>query len=418
MRLQFILLFFLAASFTGCSTDEQTSGILELPSGSTYNLDREGQILKIAIQSNMEWQVSGSTNWCQPDKLTGYGNDTIRFNIGANISSHERIATLVLKNNEVSKSIRINQSGSTTEYHYKLPIIFHILYNDPNSPEQNVSAEHLSRIIGECNAMYAGTNNSTNMNLEFVLADHDANGNKLKEPGIERIQWASSTTMSCDAFMKDENIVPYLWNLNNYINIFIYTFDEENVLGISYLPYTFSSNSLEGLAHGDRYVTNPTLDYPHCVSVNNTSVFTKNPYLNVPDLTLTLAHELGHYLGLFHVFIANDGTDDYCSDTYTYDRAAYENWLSSLTKPLPLSELTIRISPENIKFTSDNIMDYDFSYLNQFTANQKERVRHVLENSPMIPGPKLEISRTRSNPELDIPEARTIKWTRNNWLVR
>ena len=45
-------------------------------------------------------------------------------------------------------------------------------------------------------------------------------------------------------------------------------------------------------------------------------------------------------------------------------------------------------------FISTNIMDYFIGYKNQFTANQRIRIRHVLNYSPLIPGPKLNSSRT------------------------
>lgn len=55
-------------------------------------------------------------------------------------------------------------------------------------------------------------------------------------------------------------------------------------------------------------------------------------------------------------------------------------------------------------------MDYAISYSNQFTLNQRERIRHVLSYSPLIPGPKKGDIDTRALNEgpLDLP-IRTIK---------
>ncbi|MDE6451752.1 MAG: hypothetical protein K2L23_05595, partial [Odoribacter sp.] len=39
-------------------------------------------------------------------------------------------------------------------------------------------------------------------------------------------------------------------------------------------------------------------------------------------------------------------------------------------------------------FISRNVMDYDYTYQDEFTEDQYKRIRHVLENSPLIPGIK------------------------------
>ena len=63
---------------------------------------------------------------------------------------------------------------------------------------------------------------------------------------------------------------------------------------------------------------------------------------------------------------------------------------------------------EGESFISTNIMDYFCSYQNRFTANQYSRVRHVLENSPLIPGPK-NIITTKVAREDIVPAARAIE---------
>lgn len=56
-------------------------------------------------------------------------------------------------------------------------------------------------------------------------------------------------------------------------------------------------------------------------------------YRNPNDSTKNLAHELGHYLGLHHVFAEdkngyadNCNDTDYCQDTPSYNRNKYNVW--------------------------------------------------------------------------------------------
>jgi len=102
-----------------------------------------------------------------------------------------------------------------------------------------------------------------------------------------------------------------------------------------------------------------------------------------------MVHDLGHYLGLHHVFAEDncDSETDYCDDTPSYNRKEYETWLSQNSE-LTIQEKYQRKGCDGMEFTSYNTMDYTYSYMDNFTADQFLRVRHVLEYSPLIPGPK------------------------------
>lgn len=318
----------------------------------------------------------------------------------------------------------------TEDNQYKIPVVFHVLYNNKNNQNQYIEKDWLPKVLARCNQLYANKINNgdtekkgLDVNVEFVLATTNPQGNALPEHGVNRVQWATPT-MDCQIFMNESNQTnaALLWDLNRYINIFIYTFTTENVLGISHIPYASSTHPLDGLLAGDRYFQNAKTSYPHCVSINNQYIYDipEDGYYSDSDITATLAHELGHYLGLFHAFgVSEDGNGwetntDYCDDTPNYERSAYESWLTNYLSTTPenevrFSEMIKRTSSTGEQFNARNIMDYYVCWSDEFTSDQRKRVRHVLAYSPLVPGLRYDAPSTRAIMDAEIPPIRTIE---------
>lgn len=415
MKTRFISLLSFIWILIGCSDSDANTATLEISPSAFNDIDSQGSTIKVSITCNSTWTVSSNQTWCVPNKQNGSNDEELVITIHTNTTTKKRDAVLTIISQKVTKTVKIAQMATSTpptgEHHYKLPVIFHVLYNDRNDRKQYVEQNRLAKIINACNLMYknkkyqnANNNISQDMNLEFVMATEDPNGSTLEEAGIERIEWPTSS-ISCEEFMSDKNrqkskeYAKMLWNPRLYINIFVYKFTEKNILGISHLPYVLSSYPLAGLNRGDYYMTHE-VDYPHCVSINNTYIYDNGndrEYYST-DVYNTLAHELGHYLGLYHAFFEPEEDEDpdgckdtdYCIDTPSYNITSYTDWLTSInTDEYTFNELCTRKRCEGNDYISHNIMDYAICYSDQFTPDQRKRIRHVLSYSPLIPDVKL-----------------------------
>ena len=430
MKTRLIFLLPLLWILIGC--DDSDSATLNISESKFDNISASGESLTIDITCSSSWTVTSNKQWCIPNTQKGENDGKLILTINANLESSSRTATVTIISHKVSKTIQITQNGSTNtaeEYHYQLPVIFHVFYKDANDPLQKVSSSRLSAILDKVNSLYKNKKSRVDMNLTFTLATTDKNGATLPNPGVEYIQWPESYPIDCDDFMNDESgkYVKYLWDPNSYINIMVYNFYSDPnfnfvTLGIAHIPFsTTGNNYLEGLSETkNSHLTLANLKFPLCVSINSLYIneeSTPTEYTTV-DVTVTLAHELGHYLGLHHVFAeTTNGTcedTDYCKDTKCYNKQEYDSYCDYIYEneeaKYTFENLVKRTGCDGIEFISYNIMDYAISYSNQFTQNQRERIRHVLSYSPLIPGPKKGDINTRALNEgpLDLP-IRTIK---------
>jgi zinc-dependent metalloproteinase lipoprotein len=267
------------------------------------------------------------------------------------------------------------------------------------------------------------------MCVDFVLAQKDDQGNTLATPGIEYIKWTGDS-IDVNKFMNDQTGVykKYIWDPNDYINIMMFPFKQEansstTTLGISDLPYTTNDHELDGLTVS-KYTTLTlnNLKYAYCSAINSTFAGSNydswrytlshkysdwNINSSIYDISVTIAHEMGHYLGLHHNFTENANGDmadscadtDYCEDTPSYNRIEYEDTLGHEVAKMIIANggglsitnfhtLVKRANCSNANFDSHNLMDYSFSNCDNFTDDQRTRIRHVLYYSPLIPGPK------------------------------
>lgn len=416
--------------FTNCKDSDTDPTELILSESSFSNISSSGEEFDIDISCTNAWTVSNPASWCNVTPEKGTGNQKISLSVGANLETTSRTTTITISSGRTKKTIEVSQGGATStidNYHYELPVIFHVMYQNEKDPLQYVSQTRLAEILSMVNEMYKNEVNSVNMNLTFTLADTDPNGASLDNPGVEYVQWTESYPIDCEKFMNDNSgsYVKYLWDPNRYINVMIYNFsaDESSgttTLGISHLPFTTTgNNSLEGLnetSHSSLSLKN--LKFPYCASINSLYI-NEHSYGNnykPTDVTVTVAHELGHYLGLHHVFTEKDDDKtsscedtDYCEDTPSYDKQAYDDYYTYIIKHDEpknfFAKLVKRTNCSGLEFISYNIMDYAVSYSNQFTNDQRNRIRHVLTYSPLIPGPKKGQNRTKaaSDEPLDLP---------------
>ena len=327
-----------------------------------------------------------------------------------------------------------NTSASLNAYYvYKLPVVFHVLYVDAKDATQRVPASRLQTIINNVNDLLEGDiyGKSANLNVRLVMAAYDENGKKLSTPGVDYIQLTGDYPIDPNEVMTDRTgkYSKYIWDPNEYVNIMLYHFaqnDDNNgaTLGISHIPYTFEGDDeLEGLtALKVKTLTKSMIDFAYCSSINsvyindestryNRSDKGKAGYTyNSSDINVTIAHELGHYLGLLHTYTERDGEQvdscgdtDYCTDTPSYNRNEYDTYLTDYLKKhsgerMTMNDLVKRASCDGNTFESTNMMDYSIGYAYAFSEEQKKRVRNVLYYSPLIPGPKKNRTEdTRSN---------------------
>ena len=255
---------------------------------------------------------------------------------------------------------------------YTIPVVVHVIHNgDPIGTDENISdAQILSQIqvMNEDFRKIAGTpgdGSGVDVEIEFCMAQYDPSGNPTN--GIDRIdlgQASWNTNASIEGTLKPST----QWDPTLYLNMWTCRFGGSmaGILGYAQFP---DASGLGGLnATGGAANTDGVI---MAFDAFGSSAIAPGGSYNAPyDLGRTTTHEVGHWLGLRHIW-GDDvcGVDDFCADTPESDDANYNC-------------ATGHVSCGTVDMV-ENYMDYsNDACMNVFTADQKARMIVVMNNSP------------------------------------
>ncbi|WP_163381237.1 T9SS-dependent choice-of-anchor J family protein [Cyclobacterium sp. SYSU L10401] len=269
--------------------------------------------------------------------------------------------------------LRQSQSGSRilNEGIRQIPVVVHIIHQgEPVGTGTNISEAQIldqMRIINEDfqqrNENFSITPDeflgvAASANIEFVLAKQRPEG--LPTNGINRVQGPKSIYSSRDAALVADLVS---WPPEEYLNIWVLPLIGLE-LGYGSFPI---SDELEGL---DNIPTSRMMDGVGVDTYNFGSIG------NVDEGSLgrTATHELGHFLGLRHIW--GDGGRSCERDDFVADTPLQDFYNEACRISIPRESCGSRDMVENfMDYTPDECMSL-------FTAGQVERMDVVLAFSP------------------------------------
>ncbi len=278
----------------------------------------------------------------------------------------------------MSNQIEAAQSGQVNNGILKgvlqIPVIVHVVhFGEPVGTGPNIAAGQVYSQIEVMNEDFRralgtrGFNDDprgADVQIEFVPALVDPDGNLLKEPGIHRYRGLLPAYVleDIEILVKPATI----YDPNRYLNLWTVNF-AALLLGYAQFP-----DPAHGLAFGVGCNTGgATTDgvVQLYSAFGSREKFPQGNYTANYDLGRTVTHEVGHWLGLRHIWgDGGCGVDDYCGDT---PMAAASNSACPVGK----------VSCGSVDMV-ENYMDYTYDgCMNIFTKDQALRMRTVLTKS-------------------------------------
>lgn len=260
-----------------------------------------------------------------------------------------------------------------TKSRFVIPVVVHVIHNgEGEGSGTNISEAQILSQIDVLNEDYNRNNPDAsetppefsplagNPEIEFVLARQDPEG--LPTNGIVRVKGSKPVwNISDNALFKSLSY----WPSDNYLNIWVINL--ESFIGYAQSPVS----TLPGLENSSsNALTDGLVIHYRAFGSNAKGNFN---LLSGFDRGRTSTHEIGHYLGLIHIWGDDGGA---CTGTDYVDDTPNQAGSTQSCPSHPRMSCSNTIMFQNfMDYTSDQCM-------NLFTQGQVERMEIVLMNSP------------------------------------
>lgn len=301
--------------------------------------------------------VSINSFFAQQDPALPFGTDLIRcatpVKTQAQLEAYEKWMS--------DQIAYLHRNPSAQRAELEIPVIIHIIHEGETVGEgNNIPTE---RVISQFEALNADFNGSihpqgADVDIYFCPVDRAPDGTLLPEAGINRIDRNSKGFTASpynQGYVNQTIKAATIWDPYRYMNIWVCNMSG-SLLGFAEYPVGTTLMDLDGNA----------TDQDDGVVIN-TKAFGNDPgSLPSPyNLGRTTTHEVGHYLGLHHIWGDAACGNDYCEDTPQAEDAHYG------CPPEPFSCNSVDMYENYMDYTDDRCMS-------RFTECQKLRMRTAL----------------------------------------
>lgn len=286
-----------------------------------------------------------------------------------------------------------DKSTADNDEIYTIPVVVHVLHNgEAVGTDRNLSDARVISQINILNNDFGRLPNTPGFNthpagadtrIRFCLASVDPQGQPTN--GINRV----NTNRDGFNFLSDNTVLKGFgtWDTDKYLNVWVCKILGNQYIGYAQYPYIPAgmSDSLPMVGVTDVLPDGVVADYR---VFGDVPAGQSGPFPSY-NKGRTISHEIGHYLGLIHIWAdasscSDPANTDFCDDTpkqETFTSGCPSAVLASCTTGVP------RMKENYMDYTNDACM-------NIFTNDQKRRMRMVLRNcirrkslltSPVIP---------------------------------